>query len=430
MRRVGPLSLLAPFALSCVGPTAALPGDDALREVPLSTLAVRSAAVRDDNRAGLVTRATFERWVEAWGSTRPEGITGDLVVLQADEAPAPGRFVAQTPGVRAYHAADLAMLLQSRNNGVVALSRVPGNGVRADAYLRRYGVRADRDLVVFVAGTRSARTVAELARAWLTLRYWGLDHRSLALVDAPVAELPARLRADTAPPPPIANDDVRVPALRRSHFALLAHLGDVRSAVGAREPLLDVRPAAEFEGRAPGSSALDETCLASPAACTPTFSGRIAGARHLPLERLLDPDTEAFRPLDALDAALAPAGPTPPILYDTDGSTSAIAAFAALAVVGTPARWYAASFREWGALNASHPVPALQTLPPTSPWRTDEASATEGERRWGSAELAVRPLVFDPLAPNADRIRRDDLEYLASPAPLPAPGAGDSGCLR
>jgi thiosulfate/3-mercaptopyruvate sulfurtransferase len=422
------LLLASVLSLACAGPTSTQP--ETVRVASPKGLATRSATAREDNRSGLVTRETFAGWLTDWASRRPEGITGDLVVLQPDDATGARKYLAQSAGVRAYHAADLPLLLQSRNNGVLAISRVPGNGVRADAYLRRYGIRADTDLVVFVAGTRSVATLADLARAWLTLRYWGLDHRFLAIVDGSVSELPQSLRAETSIPVPIANGDVRVPSLKRNHFSLLAHLGDVREAVQARHPILDTRSRDEFDGTRTAASALDETCLAGPPNCTATFTGRIAGARHLALERMLDPTTFAFRSLPELDEALAVSGDAVPILYDGDGTTSAIAAFTALGVVGAPVRWYAASFLEWGALNARHPQSALQTLPATSPWRTDGDTFTEGAQTWGSVEHAVRPLVFDPASPSADRILNDDLEYLKSPAPLPAPGAGDSSCLR
>lgn len=425
------LLLSCVLGLACAGPVGqAAEGPGGRTVASPRMLAVRSAASRDDNQSGLVTRETFAAWLRDWPGRRPAGLTGDLVVLQPDGAPGPLPYLAQAPGVRAYHAADLSLLLQARNNGVLALSRVPGNGVRADAYLRRYGIRADRDLVVFITGERSVASVADLARAWLTLRYWGLSHHALALVDASVSELPEALRAERSIEVPIANDDVRVPGLNRDHFSLLAHLADVRAAVRAGERLVDVRSREGFEGAEAASSAFDDSCLAGPPRCTATFTGRIAGATHLPLERLVDPATFAFRPLSELDAAFVAADGAPPILYDADGTRSAIAAFAALAVVGAPVRWYAASFVEWGALNAGHPTSALRTLPASSPWRTDDDGLTEGARTWGSEEHSVRPLVFDDAAPAADRITRDDLAYLDAPAPLPAPGAGDSSCLR
>lgn len=395
-------------------------------------LAVRSASSLSENRSGLITTGTLAAWLEDWQASRPAGIGGDLVVLQPDDADGLP-WLAQRPGVRAYHAPDLPLLLQARNNGVLAIGRVPGNGVRADAYLRRYGVRADRDLVVFVAGRRSLATLADLSRAWLTLRYWGLDHAHLALVDGAVSELPASLRAAESIPPPIANDDVRVPSLLRDHFSLLADLGDVTQAVLANDLLLDVRPVEEFEGRALGTSALDDTCLAGPPRCTATFGGRIGGAVHLPLERLIEPSTGSFRAPEEVRQTLSAAVGSrrgPPIVYDGDGAHSAIVAFAFLAVAGLPARWYAASFLEWGTLNAGHPEPALRTLPASSPWRTDEAVRSGKPGVWADARSAVRPLVFDPLRPRADQVVLDDRAYLTDPAPLPAPGAGDSSCIR
>jgi 3-mercaptopyruvate sulfurtransferase SseA len=424
--------MLVPLALACLACSetkAPSPAPVEAGPAPLGGVAQRSSANRADNRAGLVTRETLEAWLADWPANRPEGITGDLVILQPDDAEGPLTYVAQAPGVRAYHAPDLPLLLQARNNGVLAISRVPGNGVRVDSYLRRYGIRHDRDLVVFLAGKRSVATLADLTRAWLTLRSWGLPHRSLAVVDASVSELDAAFRSEASIPPPIANDDVRVPSLERPYFELVAHLGDVRDAVEEQAPLLDSRPLDEFEGKRLAASALDETCLAGSPECTPTYSGRILGAQHFPVERVLDPTTFAFRPLSELDSAFALTGAVP-IVYDHDGASSAVVTFAALAVAGVPMRWYAASFLEWASLNASHPVPELRTLPEASPWRTDVPALSEGERQWATTERSVRPLVFDPASESAERSRLEDLEYLEDPTPLPAPGVGDSSCLR
>ncbi|MDP3233004.1 MAG: hypothetical protein Q8N26_09520 [Myxococcales bacterium] len=425
------VGVVAAGALGCAagGPDAPAP---AVRQVATpATLAVRSADDFRDNRAGLVTRETVERWFADWAANRPAGIEGELVVLQPDEAPGLLKYLSSPAGVRAYHAGDLPMLLQQRNNGVVAVGRVPGNGVRADSYLRRYGIRADRDLVLLVAGSSSVASMSELARAWLTLRYWGLEHRSLAILDGSVADLPQSLRVETSPPPPIANDDVRVPGLLRNHFAVVAALGDVRTAAIEKAPLFDARTLEEFDGASTGPSAFDDTCLAGPPNCTATFSGRIGGATHFPLSLVFDEATGRFRSLADLDAAAQRfAGAPTPILYDRDGTRSALATFALLGVSGTPARWYAASFLEWGALNATHPVSGLQNLPVSSPWRTDAPALTSALGGWASTEQGIRPLVFDPAAPSADRVLQDDLAYLEAPAPLPAPGIGESSCLR
>jgi thiosulfate/3-mercaptopyruvate sulfurtransferase len=425
------IHVVAAGALGCAAGGPDTPAPAARQVATPATLAVRSADDFRDNRAGVVTNEIVERWFADWATNRPAGITGELVVLQPDEAPGALKYLSSPAGVRAYHAPDLPLLLQPRNNGVVAIGRVPGNGVRADSYLRRYGIRADRDLVLLVVGTSSVASMSELARAWLTLRYWGLEHRSLAILNGSVAELPESLRVETSPPPPIANGDVRVSGLLRNYFAVVAHLGDVREAALEQAPLLDTRALEEFDGASTGPSSFDDTCLAGAPNCTATFSGRIGGARHFPLSLVFDEAAGRFRPLADVDtAARRLAGGPTPILYDGDGTRSALATVALLGVSGTPVRWYAASFLEWGALNATHPVSGLQSLPASSPWRTDAPALTAALGGWASTEHGIRPLVFDPAAPSANRVLQDDLGYLEAPAPLPAPGIGDGSCLR
>lgn len=419
---------LRPVARALVLTLAACAPEEAPRGPATAVeLAVRS---RDDfaaNEAGLITPATLERWVRDWTGQRPAGVEGELIVLQFDAAAGELPWLANTPGVRAYHAAELTRLSEPRNNGIAAIGLAPSNGIRIDSFMRRFNIHPNRDLVVFVTGKATPESFAVLSRAWLTFRYWGWEHSRLALVNGDVASLPAALRAASVDAHPFTGD-VRIGTVTNEHFVLLADLAAVRSAIGT-SPIIDVRAPAEFEGAALSATPHDLTCLEGNAACTPTFSGRIASARNVPVTSLQHADG-TFRALGELDAATASIDRAQTaFIYDGDGDDSAIATFALTAIVGQPARWYAGSFLEWGALNASHPNSGLRALPTDSPWRTDTFPAlTEGASEWSTVEHGVRPLVFDPNAKSSDGVQQSDVSYKQNPPALPAVGAGEGGC--
>lgn len=406
-------------------------GPDHPEPATAAELAVRSAASYDDNTSGVITPARLLAWLEDWARRRPAGIEGDLVIAQLSAAPEPG-FVRGRPGVRVYAADDLTALLEPRSNGIAALGTVPANGIRIDNWLRKYGIRPDHDLVVLAAGEPAAAALEDLARAWLALRYWGFGHHALALLNGSVAaSIPEAERSATGGEPGYAGD-VRIPSLENDHFVLLADVGEVRDAIG-RDPILDVRSAEEHAGTALAASPSETTCLAGAPLCKATFSGRIAGAIHVPWSSFVDPATTTLRSRAAIEAALSAAGVAADrtaIVYDGDRSGSATATFALLAIAGVPARWYAASFLEWGTLNAAHPSEALRVLPETSPWRTDVfPSLTEGATAWSDDASAARPLVLDPSAASSRRVQQMDLQYKRIPPFLPPVGSGGNDCL-
>ncbi|HSC89546.1 MAG TPA: rhodanese-like domain-containing protein, partial [Polyangiaceae bacterium] len=206
------------------------------------------------------------------------------------------------------------------------------------------------------------------------------------------------------------------------------HVGEVVAADPATHDLVDVRPQTEFDGTVPSTVPTDSSCLAGPPLCTTTYAGRIPSAQHLPLTELLQPGEARVRSLSELDAALASLGLDPDsetLVYDADSGAGAVATFVLLGVVGLPTRWYAGGFAEWGSLNASHPDPALRSLPTDSPWRTDSEAEVA---TWAGSNEGVRPLVFDPYATSSDAVPKNDRAYLASPPALPGAGDGGSGC--
>jgi 3-mercaptopyruvate sulfurtransferase SseA len=331
--------------------------------------------------------------------------------------------------VRSYDAPELATLVQRRSNGVLAAVAAPARGLVVDTFLRRYNIDPRRDMIVFALGDTTLDGLATLAGAWLTLRYWGVPHASMALLNGSVSELPANVRSTSAS---VASEDgrTRVHDLANARFELLADLGATRRAVSARAPLLDVRSQEEFDGAVISGSRAEDTCTAGAPDCIASTSGRLAGAQHLPLSSLLDLDRIAIKQLTQLDQALTPLqlGAEPPIIYGADGQHSAIAAFILLAVAGVEARWYASGFIEWGSLNATHPETRLRVVSEQSTWRTDQPELTQHNTIWADARHAARPLVIGANAMSADRVQRDDQSYLNNPPALPNPGGGGNPC--
>lgn len=433
--RVRLAALLAVCA--CSTPTEGLVPDASTDEPPFDAGAPipeprddtrRSADRYEDNEAGLVAASTVARWVESWSTHRPAGVGGDLVVLQTSSLHG---FVASTPGVRVYEVPSELTLAQLRSDGVSASLWSPARGARVDVFLRRYRIRPNHDFVLFVTGGDSLDELGNVTTAWFALRYWGVDHGFLGVLDGGLEPLAAELRSG-APAVPPRDGSERVTTLPRPNFHLLADLDQVQRAARAGGQIVDTRVAVEFAGERISTSRRETSCSVGAPACTAAYAGRIRGARNLPLDAVLDPETTRFRPLAEIDAALAEAAVDPTvdsILYDADATTSPIAAFTFLALTGTPAKWYSASFVSWSALQSTHPDPSLHALPIESRWRTDLPELSDEPREWAPSTATVRPLILDPHAPSTDRVQSEDASYRANPGPLPPDEEGGNPCL-
>lgn len=391
--------------------------------------AVRSSANFDDNEAGIVTASTVRRWLAEPPAAEA---AGELIILQFGPAPFEGGFLPSPTGVRTYDAPNLATLVQERSNGLFAAQIAPGRGTRLDSFLRNFAINPTTDRILIAAVEASPKALADLARIWVTLRYWGLAHERIAILDGTLTAGFSEEELSHAPLAPPADGTWRFPALGRPRFELLATLEDVKAQQDSGGPLLDLRPQAEFDGAAISLSGHDDTCLLGAPACTAVRGGRIRGANRLPLEAIGDPSTLRWNSPDAIDAALLEAGLQPdsaPILYDADGGASAIATLGLLGISGRDARWYAGSFVEWSLLASDHPLAALVALPEASPWRL-AADRFEAGGLFATSEAGVRPLVLDPAVASTGRIIAEDRAYLANPPALPAVGAGDANCSR
>ncbi|MGI5340495.1 sulfurtransferase [Streptomyces sp. CA-181903] len=213
----------------------------------------------------------------------------------------------------------------------------PGTGCRHPlpdpaafgAAMRRAGVRADDDVIVYDGGQNWAA-----ARTWWLLRWTG--HRSVRVLDGGVAAWTAAGGELTDEVPEVAEGDF-VPA--PGAVPLLDADGAV--ALARRGVLLDARAAERYRGEV---EPLDPV------------AGHIPGALSAPTTENVAADG-LFRPAAELAERFSALGAVPGAevgVYCGSGVSGAHEVLA-LAVAGVPAALYAGSWSEWTA-DPSRPV--------------------------------------------------------------------------
>lgn len=420
--------------LLCIATTVAVVFSGCADEQPSATHAIDHAVDYASNHQGLITPETLERWLNDWESVRPAHVQGDLVVLQYGFSEDALGTAASTEGVRVYDASDdFSVLIEPRNNGLLAAGRAPARGVRVDAFLRKYTIDPQADFVVFVSGDLTHDSLSWLSMAWLTFRYWGIPDDRLAIVNGDINDLSEDVRADE-PLEALYEGKVRVLALPSTNFSITLDLEDVRTWVQERPhdaQLWDTRIGAEYESTAISESARETSCIVGAPRCSAHYAGRIAGAKHLAFTGFLD-EKHRVRPPQELLALLHNHGisrGTTQFLYDGDGARSAIVAFILLAITDHDARWYPNSFVEWSALNATHPETKLRRLSEENPWRTDTPEFTEELGSWSSLQQGVQPIVINSRTESAAAVHHEDEQYLADPPALPVVNFNDPSCF-
>ncbi|MFE6867663.1 sulfurtransferase [Kitasatospora sp. NPDC057692] len=241
------------------------------------------------------------------------------------------------PGIEDYTAGHLpGAHFVSLDTDLAAPAGPPGRGGRHPlpdpeefgAALRRFGVSADRPVVVYDGATALAA-----ARAWWLLRWAG--HPDVRVLDGGFAAWrEAGLPVSTEPPPAGDGDFKPVPGR-------LPVIDADGAAVWAREALLlDARAGERYRG---------ETEPIDPRA------GHIPGARSAPTTENVGPDGR-FRPAAELAARFRElgAGERETAVYCGSGVTAAHQILA-LAVAGLPATLYPGSWSEWSS-DGARPV--------------------------------------------------------------------------
>ncbi|MFD0266049.1 sulfurtransferase [Streptomyces sp. NPDC127106] len=198
------------------------------------------------------------------------------------------------------------------------------------AVMRRAGVRADADVVVYDGGLGWAA-----ARAWWLLRWTG--HTRVRVLDGGLAAWTAAGGVLTdEPPTPVEGDFKPTPGL----FGLLD--ADAAAALARSGVLLDARAGERYRGEV---EPIDPV------------GGHIPGAVSAPTTENVGADG-LFRPaaeLRARFAALGAGGGAVPVGVYCGSGVSGAHEVLALEVAGIPAALYAGSWSEWSS-DPSRPV--------------------------------------------------------------------------
>ena len=163
----------------------------------------------NSNVYGIITGQTLGKWIDNWVANRPPGVTGHLIILQTGSASCTAyttthkcqtgyglpttsnggvgfagmEYVAHdNVNVFAYDVSGSAWVMW-RNNGVSNTSSMVLDGPSTDALLNKYNINPTQDMVVCAMGQGSYVGDMLIGRCYYLLRYWGVPHNHLAILD-------------------------------------------------------------------------------------------------------------------------------------------------------------------------------------------------------------------------------------------------------
>ncbi len=185
---------------------AALGGESSgVKVATASDLSVESADNYDDNQFGLISATTLNNWVSDWANNKPAGITGNLVIYQANKVGAtstkslilPKAGVKVFLAVNAYDTPSAAIyswktFRETRNNGLITIPggtvTTNGNGLisgaNIDRWFKYYDVDPTKDLIVFASG--NGDNYGAIGHQHYSLKYWGVDQKHLAILNGTI----------------------------------------------------------------------------------------------------------------------------------------------------------------------------------------------------------------------------------------------------
>ena len=140
------------------------------------------------NKSGIVTAETITSYIEDWKNNKPEGTTGNLIIVQAG-ATSSGKFIKHNDkDVFVYQipAGGACDPSYRRHDG---MANVPGAllaGPYVDGMISTFNMDPEKDFVVFAVG-EGTTTMREIVRSWWVMTYWGWNKERLAFLDGSVS---------------------------------------------------------------------------------------------------------------------------------------------------------------------------------------------------------------------------------------------------
>lgn len=174
-------------------------GGSGVKVATAADLAVESADNYDDNKFGLISATTLRSWVSDWANNKPAGITGNLVIFQANKVGTGTKTIIKPKtGVKVYLSKDnnagplddpvtysWKTFRETRHNGLIKI-HTQGiiSGPSIDLWFQFYGVDPTKDLIVFASGTGD--NYGSIGHQNYSLRYWGVSQNHLAVLNGTI----------------------------------------------------------------------------------------------------------------------------------------------------------------------------------------------------------------------------------------------------
>ncbi|MCG5501978.1 sulfurtransferase [Ectothiorhodospira lacustris] len=429
-------------------------------------IAQKSAEEYDDNHSGLITGRTLKSWIDNWEENRPDGITGKLIIIQATRGPSGFEFIKpDNQNVFTYLETGWR---EPRTNGVSEIAGIVLSGPSIDALIRRYGIDVNNDMIVCAQGT-GGNAAMNQGRCWYTFRYWGVDHRNLAVLNGGNNHLNGDWTAGdftnqdfsaaiANQPSPIINRQIsNVKDLRVDNTALQATLEDIIDVLPTRDINNTSNGVFLWDGRSLDQYSAGEASEAGGPLANryasfqnqATRQGHPRGSVNLNWTNLIDTSTGLYKPKAALRAYLNGEvdengrgfvdgtyqylgignayqdGDTVYIWCET-AARAAVTQIVTAVILGLPTRLYDASTIEWNSLTGdAYDRDGVLILPSDSPWRTDVLSepyfpnlpANIAPRNaWSDPQnpaAVAPPRIVDPYAPRSNAVILEDQAYKA-----------------
>lgn len=419
-------------------------------------IASESADNYDDNKYGLITAPTLKSWIDNWAANKPSGITGKLVILQAESGPAGYEYIKPNgTNVFTYVATEW---VETRDNGVVQTKSMVPSGASMDAFLSKYDIDPRNDMIVCGMGTGGNGQAMRAGRCWYMFRYWGTAKENLAVLNGGNGWIGANTALNdsyfstTYSRTNWASNGVSVKDLPENNFALQATLED----------MINIIPDTDTNKLDDGVFIWDarSTNQYSPTGDADFQSGPVQGhpngALVLPFNNLLDSTAGyTYKPkaelasymtgavdggsVGFMDSTIQPVGEgsayqSGDVIYTYCETTyrAMITGFATTSILGLPTRFYDGAMTEWHWVSAKLDSDGDLLLPLDSPWRTDLVSRSmflEKTVAMAPRTATDEGYITGAYAASANKIIEEDKAYKGLKSSVSSTGSSGGASL-
>jgi len=397
-----------------------------------------------DNTYGVITAETLSKWINDWNNTKPEGVEGRLVVLQAGAVGFDNNatflphndqnvFVYAIPGGGSCDPSYM------RYDG---FSQTPGamvSGENIDRNINYFQLDPKKDFVVFAVAEGSS-AIREITRTWWSMVYWGWDLKRLAFLNGSVAYNFAQNKSYLVAKPsatPKMEKEYHMRDLKTDRTALHLYIDEMMELAKKEDQsgyfIVDARGSAEYNG-SKGSKSVSKSCGPNhDEQCYTAYRGHVKGAVDFPYTDILVTDDAVedlngdgtvdtkdasykFKSYDDLVSLYAAKGYKEGdmvVAYCRTGRKSTLSALTSVTVLGYPYRMYDGSWMQWGMMAHAQDTNGSYIMPEDAAHRTDVDGYSTVISYNDSQYINPKDIYeINLTATSAQKIKEEDKAYL------------------